>query len=343
MTSYSTIPKRKDKLKAYLYFKQTINNSLDYKHARNSKDTTKTLILAAIDNNYIEECAQNLNLCGQTARNHLKQLNPQKLLQINQQTITKMKQKGALSKPLIIAIDWHDEMYYGDPHARDVVGTQHKNGSNHAYRYATVSVLWNSQRLTMAAVPMMRKSKLWHVKYLLKCVFDLGLTVKLVLLDRGYFSTQVIRYLDASKISYIMHIPWHKDPLKAGLDVVYTTTTHKRSAFEQASFRLVTMRQSKRLLVFATNTLFKPRRLKELFRRRWGIETSYRLIGLFLAKTTSRLYRLRLLFFFLAVVLYNLWVLWNFRRRRRVRAYALKNAVRLCLVLSWLPDIEVGG
>ena len=39
----------------------------------------------------MEGCAQNLQLCGQTARNHLKQLNPQQLLQINQQTIQKMK------------------------------------------------------------------------------------------------------------------------------------------------------------------------------------------------------------------------------------------------------------
>lgn len=343
MTSYSAIPKRKDKLKAYLYFKQTITSALDFKHPKNSENTTKTLILAAIDNNYIEGCAQNLQLCSQTIRNHLKQQNPQQLLQLNQQTVKQIKQKGALNKPLTVAIDWHDEMYYGDPKAKGIVGTQHKNGSNHAYRYATISVLYNSQRLTLAAATMMHRSKLWHVKYLLDCVSELGLTVKLALLDRGYFSTQVINYLDDAKINYIMHIPWHKEPLKAGLDVFYTTTTHKKSVLEQATFRLVTMRQSKKLLIFATNTVFKPRVLKKTFRRRWGIETSYRMIGLFLAKTTSKLYRVRQLYFFLAVVLYNLWVLWNFKRRRHVRTYALKNAVRLCLVLSLLPDIEAGG
>jgi|AGTN01.2.fsa_nt_gi Transposase DDE domain. len=343
MTSYSTIPKRKDKLKAYLYFKETISNSLDFKHARNSQDTAKTLILAAIDNNYIEGCAQNLHACGQTIRNHLKQQNPHQLLQINQQTIQQMKSKGALNKPLVIAIDWHDEMYYGNPKAKGVIGVQHKNGSNHAYRYGTLSVLYNGQRLTLAATTMMHRSKLWHVRYLLECVFELGLSVKLVLLDRGYFSTQVIRYLDDAKIGYIMHIPWQKEPLKAGVDMIYTTSTHKRSIFEQATFRLVTMRQNRKLLIFATNTSFKPRVLKKTFRRRWGIETSYRMIGLFLAKTTSKLYRLRQLYFFLAVVLYNLWVLWNFRRRKHVRTHALKNAVRLCLFLSWLPDIEAGG
>lgn len=343
MASYSAIPKRKDKLKAYLYFKQTITNSLEYKHAKNKDNTTRTLILAAIDNDYIEGCAQNLNLCGQTARNHLKQLNPQQLLQINQQTITKMKQKGALKKPLTLAIDWHDIMYYGDPTADGVVGTQHKNGSNHAYRYGTISVLLNGQRLTIATTPMLQRGKLWHVKCLLEKAFELGLTVKLVLLDRGYFSAEVIRYLDGAKVNYIMHIPWHKDPLKAGVDMVCMTTSHKRSIFEQASFRLVTVRQNKKLLIFATNTSFKARKIRKTFRKRWGIETSYRLIGLFLAKTTSKLYRLRVLFFFLAVVLYNLWVLYNFRRRKRVPTHSLKHAVRLCLVLSWLPDLEACG
>ena len=67
------------------------------------------------------------------------------------------------------------------------------------------------------------------------------------------------------------------------------------------------------------------------------------MIGLFLAKTTSKRYGLRKLYFFLAVVLYNLWVLRNFRSKRAVSVYALKHRVRLSLVLSVLPDLEAGG
>jgi hypothetical protein len=218
-----------------------------------------------------------------------------------------------------------------------------KNGSNLAYRFATASVLVNKERVTLAVAPMLDKCILGHVKRLLDCVLGLGLKIKLLLFDRGYYSTALIRYLDDAGINYIMHIPWHGAPLKAGLDRSYTTTTHKRTGFEQATFRLVTLRQKDKLLVFATNTSLKPRRLKKTFRKRWGIETSYRMIGMFLAKTTSKLYSLRLLYFFLAVVLYNLWVLWNFRRRRVVCVHALKHAVRLSLVLSWLPDLECGG
>jgi hypothetical protein len=107
MTSYSPIPKRYSKLKAYLYFKQTLKPSFEVKNARKTNNTARALLLAAIDKNYIEGCAQNLKICGQTTQNHLKRLNSQQLLQINQQTIKTMKRKGALAKPLTLAIDWH--------------------------------------------------------------------------------------------------------------------------------------------------------------------------------------------------------------------------------------------
>ncbi len=52
-----------------------------------------------------------------------------------------MKQKGALNKPVTVAIDWHDEMYYGNPAAEGIVGAMQKQGSCLAYRFATISVL----------------------------------------------------------------------------------------------------------------------------------------------------------------------------------------------------------
>ena len=343
MTSYSSIPRQSDRTKVYLYFKQSIRKSLKFKNPKKSDATLRTLLLASIDNDYVEGCAQNLHLCGQTVRNHLKQQNPQHLLSINDETIQKMKQKGALSKPLVLAVDWHDIMYYGNPKTQGIVGAMPKNGSCHAYRFATASVLLNRQRLTLAVTPMFDRSALWHVKRLLAGIAQSGLRVKLLLFDRGYYSTALMRYLNDEGLKYIIHIPWHGKPLGAGVDRLHTTTTHKKRQSEQATFRLVTVRQNYKMLIFATNSSLKRRWIRKTFRRRWGIETSYRMIGMFLAKTTSRLYRLRLLYFFLAVVLYNLWVLKNFRRRLTVSVCSLKHVVRLCLVLSWLPDLEGCG
>jgi IS4 transposase len=51
--------------------------------------------------------------------------------------------------------------------------------------------------------------------------------------------------------------------------------------------------------------------LAQAYRRRWGIETSYRKVGEFLPKTTSPTFSVRLFYFLFAVALYNLWVLVN--------------------------------
>lgn len=48
------------------------------------------------------------------------------------------------------------------------------------------------------------------------------------------------------------------------------------------------------LFVFATNTNLKARRIRRLFRKRWAIETSYRMINKLFAKTTSKLYLIRI-------------------------------------------------
>jgi hypothetical protein len=150
-------------------------------------------------------------------------------------------------------------MYYGDPAAEGIVGAMPKNGSCHAYRFATASVLLNGQRLTLAVTLMFDRSALWHVKRLLACIADLGINVKLLPFDRGYYSIDLMRYLDDWGFKYIIHIPWHGQHLEARVDRLHTTMTCKKMQSEQVTFRLLTVRQNSRLLIFATNTSFKRR------------------------------------------------------------------------------------
>jgi hypothetical protein len=44
MTNYSPIPKRYSKLKAYLYFKQTLKPFFEVKNARKTNDTARALL-----------------------------------------------------------------------------------------------------------------------------------------------------------------------------------------------------------------------------------------------------------------------------------------------------------
>ncbi len=120
-------------------------------------------------------------------------------------------------------------------------------------------------------------------------------------------------------------------------DKLYTTISHKRRKGEQATFRMVSIYGRERsgktvLYAFATNTSLPPVSILKLFKKRWGIETGYRMIRKFLARTTSKRYSIRLLYFYLAVLLYNFWVLLNLKSRMRIIADVLRALVTSILV-----------
>lgn len=343
--SYGAIPRKCDRAKAYLYFKNLAGRLFKFRGARHGDDVVRVVLLASLNNSYVEGSAMVLDLCGQTVRNHLRYQDPSRFLLVNSEIVDGMKKLGALSKPLTLAIDWHDEMYYGDSEVEGVVGTQPKRGSHHAYRFATASVLLDGERFTLAVAPIFNASLLEHVRELINHILNIGVKIKMVLFDRGYFSAELINYLNSLGVDYIIQLPASIRGLGEGEDFMYTTRGHKRVKSEQVTFRLVTVRAKDRggkdkLFIFGTNTSLKPRKIRKLFKKRWGIETSYRMIRKFHAKTTSKLYRLRTLYFYLAVMLYNLWVQLNYKYKRAIPADTLKLQITLSLVLSFLPDIE---
>jgi putative transposase len=178
------------------------------------------------------------------------------------------------------------------------------------------------------------------VVFLLCRAFELGIKAKLLLLDRGFYSIELLRWLHSFGIKYVMQIPKHNKKIGPGEDRAYTASNQAKGEEGQATFRLVTMEEKGKLYIFATNTHIEPERIRELFKLRWGIETSYRMVNKFLAKTTSKIYGMRKLYFFLAILLYNLWILLNYGEGERVIADTLKLIMAVALILSFIPDIE---
>jgi hypothetical protein len=345
--SYGLIPRGSDRAKAYLYFREWADRLFEFKGVRCGGSVVRVVLLACVNNGYVEGSAKLLGVCGQTVRNHLKYQDPLRFLQVNCELVELLKKLGAFSKPLTLAIDWHDVMYYGNPEAQGVVGTQPKKGSHYAYRFATASVLLHGERLTLAVAPICGVGLLDQVKQLINCVQSLGVKIRIVLFDRGYFSAELINYLNSQGLKYIIQLPAVIKGLSEGEDFIYTTRSCRRPKNEQATFRLVTFKAKDKggkdkLFIFATNTSLKPKRIRKLFKKRWGIETSYRMIRQFQAKTTSKLYTLRKLYFYLAVLLYNIWVLLNFKKTTGITAYTLRLHITLCLCLQALTNMEAG-
>ena len=87
---------------------------------------------------------------------------------------------------------------------------------------------------------------------------------------------------------------------------------------ENSFFNVVVVKDEEGIKrAFATNEEYDEHdvdlseRLLLLYGKRWGVETSYRIKKVYLPKTTSKNYLIRLFYFLFSVLLYNLWILAN--------------------------------
>jgi len=169
------------------------------------------------------------------------------------------------------------------------------------------------------------------IKRLLRCASRAGVRPNLLLLDRGFYSVAVIRYLQAARYPFLMPVvrrgrkPAHPE----GPSGTYVFATYRRSGWSNytltsAEQRKATVRigvhcrnwrgrrgrHGRQTLVYAFWGI-QPKTtqwLYEIYRQRFGIETSYRQLGEACIKTTTRNPVLRLLFVGIALLLRNVWV-----------------------------------
>lgn len=291
----------------YINFVQSLKESLNFGNSRSEDATLKTLLIASMTHSYVEGSSELTGTSGQTVRNHLRNKNPEGLLQ------------------LIVAIDWHDEMYYGDRETEGVIGTKNKAGTNYAYEYATASIVVKNKRFAIAVIPVTERTILDMVVKLLGIIKSHGIRISVLQMDGGFYSIDLINYLNSTGMNFVMHAPkLGKECEGEEIDMKYTTSSHHRRKKDQSSFRVVSIyghsKKGWTLYVFATNMDILPKNLLKLYRKRWGIETGYRMIRKFLAKTTSKRRDIRLLYFYLAILIYNIWVLMNIVSRVRIMA-----------------------
>lgn len=278
----------------------------------------------------------------------VKSLSPQEVQCIFMKALRGMckRVKHLFTKPVVLAIDLHEIPYYGDRNNVWVVGTKRKAGTNYAFRYATIEVVEEEKRFTLGVIPMKcTDEKHEAVKQLLSCAMKY-VRIRLVLLDRGFFNVKCINALKEMRVRYLM--PAVKDKKIAALihehrfkRPLSLDCTMGRE--EKATFNLLLLNdENKECIAFATNLSVDAEEcnsiIPEEYRKRWGIETGYRVKKDFRPFTTSRSRVVRQLFFFLSVLFYNLWVLVNVLSDEHIDA----DTLRLMYFLECIEYIPSG-
>jgi len=194
------------------------------------------------------------------------------------------------------------------------------------YCYATISIVEHGRRICLYAVPVKQLDQKHEVLMRLIEHARKIVRIKLLLVDRAFFSIDCINTLDSMRVRYIMPAVKNskvKDAIESdGVDSINNFQLGKKERI--ANTRLAICRVKRRVkgkvrsrtLVFATN--LKDRKKEELlklipreYRKRWGIETSYSKIKESKAMTRSTSNTVRMLYFMTAVLVYNAWQLVN--------------------------------
>lgn len=250
-----------------------------------------------------------------------------------EEQVNELKRKGLLNRPVPIAFDWHDQMFYGEKGTDMVNGTKPKDGSSHAYQYLTASILVDGKRLTVVLTPIKsREHVIDYVKDALNRIRNvMGIRVRYLLFDGGFSCLELPAYLQENGYLYAIHFTPNdvtkRIGLKHGESTLYPCDT---------PFKLVRVddQETKISYLFATNMTCRPKTLLKRYKTRWGVETTYREHNVFLPRTKSKNYVLRLLYYAVAVCLYNAWCILNVRHHHHGRVIALE--VKVSLLLTFL-------
>lgn len=238
--------------------------------------------------------------------------------------------RGMTRRARPMAIDYHEIPYYGESDGKLVVRGKAKSGTTRFFCYATICVVRQGERFTLAYTWVKAKDKQTAVvERLLKRVETLGIAVRRLLVDRAFYNVATLRLLQDNKIPFVTPVVlrgrkpqrgkpsqgarpfmkkkagWYAFELKSGketlkLSIVVTYRTYRSKKTKK--------RRNQKLLFAAWRVSMTPVELREAYRKRFGIETSYRQMKEARGRTSSRDPRYRLLLVGLALLLRNLWV-----------------------------------
>jgi Transposase DDE domain len=241
--------------------------------------------------------------------------------------------KALRRKKQRLAIDLHLQPYYGEPlkDPEEIYRSQAKAGTNNFHAYASAYVVCKGQRYTVALTPVKRGQSMKEVvQRLLAQARQASIRPCLLLLDRGFYSVEMIRYLQAARVPFLMpavargRLPKDGEPATG----IRAFLLWKRGGWGQHTLASGKNKATVSICVFCGNYRgswkkhgryawvyaywgIKPgsvRWVADTYRLRFGIETSYRQLREARIKTCVRDPKVRFFFIALALILRNIWV-----------------------------------
>lgn len=310
-------------------------------HYKN-RDILESLVYLSIEERYAESGLEDLATTrpehtpsADTLLYQLKKLERKQaysmLISANDSVLEKLRRRGFFRKPAIVAVDLSNDNYYGEYNGL-LRRSKKERGTNLFYTYASFHIVEKGKRITVFTIPVYQLDDHATIcEELIKAAWIRGIKIKKLLIDRGFYSVDVMNMLDRLKVKFLM--PAIKnDRVKQAIVDYHNHLNPKMMKFairnsqkKEASFGLMIYRKkgaketdpiTDQYIVFATNMKHSEarklyRKIPLEYKKRWGIETGFRVQNTVKAMTTSQNYTIRIIYQMLSVIIYNLWQLAN--------------------------------
>ncbi|WP_342304190.1 ISH3 family transposase [Methanolobus sp. ZRKC5] len=299
-----------------------INGSLD------RKDLFYTAICMAVDNSSVHSASKHYQEipCETSLRHHLKKINLEELIRVNESILL----QGPISnlrpeKKYEFAIDFTNDPYYGTIDSSNenyVIRSQAKKSTNSFYSYVSLSIINKNERYTIAILPVEKnKTKVDYLTYFTDIIRYLNFNIKVLCLDREFYSVDVFEFLQNNEIPHITPVVRKGKEIKQlliGRKARYAEYVMKNAQKKKVRLDIVIdvkylkgkrgKNRCEDLGFVVYGIKWDPRKVSTVYRRRFAIESSYRMRNIVKPKTSTRNVTFRYFFALISFLLRNAWL-----------------------------------
>ena len=291
------------------------------------EDVFRTVVSMAVNRNSVHSVSTRYQdvACETSLRYHLKKLNMDELIKSNenillQQVLNTLK----TDKSYEFAADYTNDPYYGKTDSSNekyVIRSQAKKSTNSFYSYISLYITNKNERFTLSVLPAeKKKTKVEYLSHFIDLINRLNLKIKVLCLDREFYCTDVFEFLQKNNIphivpvvkkgkkmnqimkgkrarceQYVMSGLKKKIRLDIVIDVKYLKGKREKKGCENLGF-----------VVFGVK--WSPRKVSTVYRRRFAIESSYRMRNIVKPKTSTKNANIRYFYTLISFLLKNVWL-----------------------------------
>ncbi len=287
----------------------------------------RTFVSMAVNRNSVHSVSTRYQdvACETSLRYHLKKLNMDELIKSNEKILLQQVLNTVKTgKSYEFAADYTNDPYYGKTDSSNekyVIRSQAKKSTNSFYSYISLYITNKNERFTLSVLPVeKKKTKVEYLSHFIDLINGLNFKIKVLCLDREFYCTDVFEFLQKNNIphivpvvkkgkkmnqimkgkrarcgQYVMNGHKKKICLDIVIDVKYLKGKREKKGCENLGF-----------VVFGVK--WSPRKVSTVYRRRFAIESSYRMRNIVKPKTSTKNANIRYFYTLISFLLKNVWL-----------------------------------